>query len=280
VADRNTCSEAKGAVLIQLPDGSKVHSVITSFNEAGFKRYGKDFIESFLECWPKTAHLTVYYEGEDFPYTGGMSWVPIEKVEHLPEYLGNLRFPIMQGIVGDKFDMWFDARQARKSFMEMHHLKTTGGKVFWLDADTVTHSKVPETFLDDMLPDDKFCCYLGRDGWYHTESGFLGFNADHPLTERFYNNYLNVFLSGAIFASNFHGRPGWNDCCGFDGVRHVLGNGPEFVDLAKSLPKGTMHPFVNSVLGKYMDHRKGPRKESRSTEKDLVIERDEPYWKA
>jgi hypothetical protein len=57
--------------MIVLPNGRKVHDVVTSFNEAGYKRYGKACIESFLEYWPKTARLTVYYEGEDFPYTPG-----------------------------------------------------------------------------------------------------------------------------------------------------------------------------------------------------------------
>lgn len=260
-------------------DGKKlVHNVITSFNEAGYKKYGKQFVETYLKRWPKNARLTVFYEGENFELLEGCSWHPIETVEYLVEYLNNLRFPIMHGIVGEKFDMWFDARQARKVFMEMHAMKKWGGKVFWVDADTFTHADVPDTFLDEVLPDDKFCCFLGRDGWYHTESGFIGFNGDHPVSKKFYNNYLNAFVSGAIFASNFYGRPGWNDCCGFDAVRHLLGNGPEFVNLASGLPKGTMHVQANSVLGRFMDHRKGARKDSRSTEEDLVIARDEEYW--
>jgi hypothetical protein len=160
--------------------------------------------------------------------------VPLEQVEHLVEYLNNLRFPIMHGIVGNKYDINFDARQARKVFIEMHAMK---GKVFWMDADTVTHAQVPEDFLDDLLPDDKFCCYLGRDGWYYTESGFIGFNGEHPIAQKFKNNYLNTFISGVHFS-----LPGWHDCYGFDAVRHLMGNGPEFVNLAAGLPQGTMHP--------------------------------------
>ena len=241
----------------------KLPNVVTSFNEEGYRRYGKDFIESWLEKWPRSIRLTVYYEGEDFPFTEGVSWRPIEEVEFLQDYLDSLRFPIMHGIVGDRFDMWLDARQARKAFIEMHAATTYGGKVFWIDADTVTHAHVPEVFLDQMLPSDKFCCYLGRDGWYHTESGFIGFNADHPIYKRFKKNYLHVFLTGAIFASNFFGRPAWNDCCGFDMVRHVMSTPDEFVNLAKDVPEGTMHPFQNCILGKYMTHYKGDRKDTK-----------------
>ena len=263
------------------PQGNEISlqpRVITSFNEAGYERYGREFVESYLANWPKNIGLTVYYEGENFPFTEGLSWHPMESVEYLAEYLANLRFPIMHGIVGNHFDMWFDARQARKVFMEMHAMKNYGGKIFWLDADIVTHAPVPDGFLDDMLPDDKFCCYLGRDGWYHTESGFIGFNAKHPIANKFYNAYVNTFISGAIFANLVHGRCGWNDCCGFDGIRLLLNKPEAFVNLAKDLPKGTMHPFVNTKLGKFMDHRKGPRKESKSGDDDLVIARDEPYW--
>lgn len=253
--------------------GAKLHNVVTSFNEAGYKRYGREFVESFVRFWPRNVRLTVYYEGTEFEFLPGVSWHPYEEVEHLSYWLDSLRFPIMHGIVQDKYDINFDARQARKVFIEMHALKKYGGKVFWIDSDVVTHAPVPHTFLDDMLPDHAFNCHLGRDGWYHTESGFIGFNGAHPMASRFYKNYLHVYISGVIFS-----QPGWHDCWGFDAVRHILGNGPEFVNLAAALPHGTMHPFINTVLGRYMDHRKGNRKESSSTGKDLVISRDEEYW--
>ena len=281
MADAHTSRDAERqdrsrAPLIIVPGGDPmvVNNVVTSFNEAGYERYGRAFVESFLEFWPKNVRLTVYYEGEKFDFNEGMSWHPIEKVEYLVDYLGSLRFPIMHGIVGDNYDINFDARQARKVFMEMHAMKTMRGKVFWIDADVVTHAKVPFGFLDDCLPDDKFCCYLGRDGWYYTESGFIGFNGDHPIANKFYNNYVNTFVSGVNFT-----LPGWHDCYGFDAVRNILNQPWEFRNLAEGLPHGTMHPFVNSALGRYMDHRKGPRKESRSTDADLVIARDEDYWK-
>jgi hypothetical protein len=249
-------------------------NVITSFNEEGYRKYGKAFIESWLEYWPKSIRLTVFYEGEDFPMTAGLSWRPIEEVEFLQDYLDSLRFPIMHGIVGEKFDMWFDARQARKAFMEMHAMRTYGGKVFWIDADVVTKSHVPEAFLDQVLPDDKFSCFLGRDGWYHTESGFIGFNGNHPIAKRFAKNYLHAFLTGSIFASHFFGRPAWNDCCGFDMVRHLMGNTDEFLNLAKDVPEGHMHPFQITAPGRYMNHYKGNRKDTQTLRPEDTVGRD------
>ncbi len=181
-------------------------------------------------------------------------------------------FPMMSGRMGNQYVIDFDARMARKSFIQAHAIKQFGGKVFWIDADTITHSKVPASFLDEVLPDDKFCCYLGRD-WMYTESGFLGFNAAHPICQSFFTAYLQVFISGAIFT-----RRWWHDCAGFDAARKIVRNTEAFNDLAAHLPEGVMHPFVNSVLGSFMDHRKGGRKGSRSSQEDLVIKRGEAYW--
>lgn len=248
---------------------SKLPRVITSFNWAGYQRYGKRFVDTWREFWSPLVPLTIYYEGEEFDaheFEPGISWAPIEEVEFLQDYMDSLRFPIMHGIVGDKYDINFDARMARKAFMQVHAGRKYGGKVFWIDADSVTTKHVPEAFLDQCLPDDAFCCFLGRDGWYYTESGFLGFNTNHEKWPAFFRNYLQVFITGTIFT-----QQGWHDCFGFDAIRHIMGNGEEFVNLAKEVPHGTMHPFQNCAPGEYMMHLKGPRKDTGTLKEGDVI---------
>jgi hypothetical protein len=252
-----------------------MHTVVTSFSPAGFEQYGRTFLESFTERWPETVRCVVYYEAgqppvQDYRCSG---W-PIAAVDGLVGFFDKLRFPIMCGQIGPNYNINYDARMARKTFIQCDAVKRYGGKVFWVDADVFTHSDVPETFPDDMLPDDKMCCYLGREGWYYTESGFIGFNADHPLTSGFMKAYRNVFLSGGFLALK-----GWHDCFAFDAIKDCMPK-DQMVNLSKGLPDGTMHPFVNSALGAYMDHRKGKRKDDRSTQSDLVHERNEPYWQA
>lgn len=246
--------------------------MVTSFNAEGYKRYGKDFVDSWLKFWSPAIRLIVYYEGEesDFEMVPGVSWHPIERVEFLQDYMDNLRFPIQQGIVGDHYDINFDARMARKTFMQVHTARKYGGKVFWIDADVVTKKHVPERFLDDCLSEDALCCFLGRDGWYFTESGFIGFNASHPTATKFFKNYVHVFITGTIFAQSpqynekgQYGGGGWHDCIAFDCIRHLMGNGPEFVNLAKNVKPGTMHPFQNCAPGEFMVHLKGDRKDTK-----------------
>lgn len=250
-----------------------MHTVVTSFTADGYERYAKDFVESFKKHW-KNTNLVVYYEG-DHPQD---DWRFIEEVEGLSDWMASIsRFELMSGKVGGSYNINLDAGMCRKAFIEAHVARTIKGKVVWIDSDVVTFDEVPENFIDFVLPDDKMCCYLGRD-WMYTESGFLGFNYDHPMCEPFFQLYLNVFKSGAIFT-----QKGWHDCYGFDAARKVLlKSQPEaadaFNDLAGHLPPGVMHPFVNSILGTCMDHRKGDRKKTRSTKEDLVIPRTEVYW--
>jgi hypothetical protein len=236
----------------------RLPNVVTSFNWAGWEKYGKNFVETWKQYWSPSIRLTVFYEGpefEDFDFPDGLSWRPIEEVEFLTDFMDSLRFPIQHGLVGDRYDINFDARMCRKVFIQAYAARKYGGKVFWLDADAVTVKHVPERFLDDCLPDDALCCFLGRDGWYYTESGFIGFNADHPLASRFFKNYVHVPIVGTIFT-----QQGWHDCFVFDAVRHVMGNGPEFLNLAKHVTTGHMHPYQVSAPGKYMLHLKGDRK--------------------
>ena len=256
-----------------------MNTVITSFTEAGYKTYGKDFIESFREFWPAETNLVIYYEGDNIRE----DWHFIEEVEGLDEHIDNLRFPMMRGNLGDgSYEIQLDAGMCRKSFMQAHACKVYGGKVFWIDADVVTHTKVPADFLDKMLPDNRFCCYLGRDpelGWTfpaYTESGFLGFNAKHPLCFNFLGAYLAVIQSGMIFT-----RDSWHDCMAFDTARSAFSNvKEEFINLSSHLkPDSTPHPFINTDLGKYMDHKKGTRKDHKSRKEDIIVDRDEPYWK-
>ena len=185
-------------------------------------------------------------------------------------------FPLMTGQTAQGYNIQYDARMARKTYIQYDAVQEYGGKVFWIDADVITHAPVPETFLDQMLPNDKLNCYLGRDGWMYTESGFIGLNFDHPHCEAFMKLYRSIFDNGWIFL-----QKAWHDCIAFDWARQMPDqpwNKYDFYNLAAGLPHGTMHPFINTELGRYMDHRKGNRKGGRSGREDLVIRRTEAYW--
>ena len=246
---------------------------ITSMTQDYYEnKGGKKCVESFIKNWPEDIRLTVYWEGPGRPREWErVKWARMDEVEHLPEFLENIsKFPIMSGHIGDKYNIEYDARMCRAGFIHAHAM--TEGKVFWIDADTITHSPITKDFLDKILPDDKLSCCLMRP-WFNTETGFLGMNADHPKAKEWIGWWQNVYLSGAIFT-----QKGWHDNWGFDLARKFFNHDELFVDLAKDLPRGTMHPLINSCLGAYFDHLKGYRKNGKSSKSDLVVVRTEPYW--
>ena len=254
------------------------NTLVTSLTRKNYDEYGHEFLRTFKQHWPKSVSLVLYYEGEDdCPETDeeNITWKRAEEIHGFTIWMESVsRFPFMCGRLYDGgYDIQHDARHVRKMLTEAHGCAEFGGKVWWIDSDFVTHGDVPEGWLDNILPDDKFCAYCGREGWMYSETGMIGFNTEHPLYKTFFRSYWEIFWSGLFLTLK-----GWHDCYGFDAVRHAI-NAPEhFVDLSAHLPKGTMHPIVNSVLGTYLDHKKGPRKATRSTKNDLVTERSEPYW--
>lgn len=251
-------------------------TLVTSFTDEQYLSYGMDCLTSFTKHWPESVDMVVYIEG-DLPVSGTrIKYLPYEDVFGIKEWFDAIKpFELMTGSLHGQYNIQFDARMVRKPLIQNHACKTIGGKVIWLDADVITFDKVPEDFIDKTLPDDKLCCYLGRD-WAYTESGYLGFNTEHERCEEFLQTYLSIFTSGIIFA-----QPGWHDCYGFDFARknfYPKKSPAWFHDLAAGLEGKVGHPFVNSMLGQYMDHRKGRRKKSRSTKDDLVAPRTEAYW--
>jgi len=250
-----------------------IHTVVTSFKSKD--KCSMECIESFKRHWPEHTRLVVFYEGND----PEMGWRSTKEVQFHDDFMEAINaFTFMSGSWGGKYNIQHDARQCRKVLFQAHAMNLFGGKVFWMDSDVITHADVPSYFLDSILPDDKLCCYLGRDGWFHTESGFIGFNGNHKLAKPFFKMYLEIVLSGIIFS-----QPGWHDCWAFDLARKTIcENTPSakvhFKDLAENLQRGVMHPFISSVLGAFMDHRKGNRKDTRSSPAELVVKRTEPYW--
>lgn len=252
-------------------------TVITSMTADYYiNKGGLKCMYSFLKNWPESTRLIIYWEGEifdpDIPEHPRVHMEPMKRVKHLMEFLKAISyFPLMSGNMGGQYNIEFDARMCRAGLIHAHAMDM-GGKVFWIDADTFTHSPIPESFLDECLPDDKLACCLMRPH-FNTETGFLGINADHPKAAHWKQVWTSVFTSGLIFT-----QKGWHDNWGFDMAKTIFANDSLFVNLAEGLPYGCMHPFVNSKLGAYMDHMKGNRKNGKSRKEDLIWARPEPYW--
>ncbi len=252
-----------------------MHTLVTSLTEKNYVEYGKDMLDTFRQLWPKEVVLHLFYEGDLLrDDEENIKWHYMEEVEGLTEFLANIsKFPYVCGQTPQGYDIQHDARHMRKAITELYGAKRFGGKVWWIDMDFITHEPVTVEWLDELLPDDKLCAYCGREGWMYSETGMIGFNSDHDHWPVFSQFYWEIIRSGLFFTLK-----GWHDCYAFDAARHALNRPEIFNDLAAGFPVGTLHPIVNSRMGECLDHRKGPRKTSRSTKNDLIKDREEAYW--
>ncbi len=153
----------------------------------------------------------------------------------------------------------------------------SSGWMIWIDADTHTHSAVPMSWLEQVCPPSAMISYLGRGEKYHSECGWVAYNLDHPETRNFIQDFVGMYNTDRIFEQRE-----WHDSYIWDVIRRQYQDRNTFFNLNPSwTDKGLAgHPFINSELGRYMDHVKGERKLlGHSKPKEVVSHPDHPYWK-
>lgn len=258
-------------------------TVLTSFSQRGFSEYGARFIDTFRRYWPTEVELLIYHEGQS--ELGGvdlLSEVP-SCVDFIHRHRDNL---VVQGRMKSEKHHWkksclqegynfrFDAYKFSRKVFAIEHaskrMKT--GRLFWVDADVITFDRVTLEFLIRQLPTNVCTSYLGRARGYHSECGFVGYNLDQPRCHDFINVFASLYRS-----DTFMKLAEWHDSWVYDWVRMQTG----VPALNLSPPGAEGHVFIQSELGKFMDHLKGDRKQvGRSYPLNYhKAPHDHPYWK-
>ena len=93
----------------------------------------------------------------------------------------------------------------------------------------------------------------------YSECGFVGYNTKHVNNAYFVNIMQSLYDSGDLFSLKE-----WHDSFIYDVVRKSMEEASliRSTNISAHLCGGVMHPFVNSVLGEYMDHLKGPKRKA------------------
>ena len=267
------------------------YTVITTFNQAGQDLYGQRMIDHFEKFWPASVDLRVYTEncqprftrsnsvGLDIFQVSPQCVDFVERHKNNPEAHGGSGTHNKAVYLKDKSFRWQAVRFCYKIFSVYHAAHSINTDwLIWLDADTVTHTAVPEPWLSQVCPTDYYLSYLGRTDNYHSECGWVAYNLRHPQTRAFVDRLAEMYVRDEIFQ-----YPEWHDSYIWDVVRR------EWRDQRGVLPydlnpepdtRGkAKHPFINSELGRYMDHFKGDRKKyGHSKAKDITQNQDHPYW--
>ena len=254
--------------------------LVTTFNADGYKLYGKKMLEAFLEYWPIDQQIIVYTENCDLDTQFNNPRIIIKDLLQVNE-LVDFKTRHKDNLVANGFknsstkNFLFDAvRFSHKVFALYDAVQNNLGKsIVWVDADTITHSNVSANFLADNFPNNFGIAYLGRIKQY-TECGWVVYHTSHPLMQKFWETFTDYYRKDTIF-----NLPEWHDSYVFDVVRKEYeSKGMVNQNITPGFVAG--HPFINCVLGEYMDHMKGPRKqEGRSKKTERSIEKNHiKYW--
>jgi hypothetical protein len=263
------------------------YTVVTTFNAEGLKQYGQRMIDTFEKFWPAEVDLMVCAENCQPNITRPNTHVYnlLKLSNSLNTFLArHQNNPKAHGKDGppevfnpNKSFRWDAVRFSYKIYsISLVANYTSSGWLIWLDADTCTHSTISLADLERLCPNDAMISYLGRGERYHSECGWVGYNLDHPQTRNFITELTGMYNQDRIFELQE-----WHDSYVWDVVRRRYHTDNQFYNLNTTIQKPGLagHPFINSDLGKFMDHMKGARKHTgRSHKKDLVIPRTESYW--
>lgn len=277
---------------------SRKFAVVTTFPAEKWNVYARRMVDSFTCFWPKEVDLYIYHEGEIPQYDTVENLHYLDLLETCPDLATfkarHQNDPIANGEgkgvspfgymrpkkIKSKWHhkdsyLWDAVRFSHKSFCQIHATQTIEADVvIWIDADTITFAPVTIDVLEQLLPEGNYCSYLGRPGKY-TECGFMAYDVTNPHHAEFMNSWRDFYVNNKIFELQE-----WHDCEVFDNIRRRLEKEGKIENYNLNINQVQAHPFVNSILGTFMDHLKGGRKNAgRSYRADLKITRNEDYWK-
>jgi hypothetical protein len=249
---------------------------VTTFHKEGYDKYGKRMIETFDTCYPKDINLTVYYEGMEKPEIGSeriiyrnydeicgekqKAFEVIAKphqdrvlgpngIDPRPERGGK---PVTEGS-----RYLFDAtRFAHKYYACADFInKSESQYTVWCDADVVAMKPIPNEWLNTLVAEDKYWTRVGRVGKY-PECGFMIWNRNHPQHQAYWNLMEQCYDQGSLFQlKEWHDSYVWWAAEGL--IEQHTGINTS-IDLGQGF---SGHAFVHGVLGEYLDHLKGNRKD-------------------
>lgn len=227
--------------------------IVTTFHPDGYERYGREMLETAVENYP--GDILVYYEEKPAFHHEKVEYKPLSGVHGHDQFIAYCnRNPVFSGKVLGGYTYTYDAvRFCHKAFAQFDALQNNDGKVFWVDADTVFKKPIPPRFLADIF-DGNALALLQRPGFY-TETGFVGFDTRAQGFELFLAKYIDMYRRGLVFT-----LPGWHDCYALDAAVElsqvpVKNLSPDF-----EFHNTPLDVIETSVLGEYLDHKKGNRK--------------------
>jgi hypothetical protein len=264
--------------------------VLTTFHKAGWEQYGKRMVRTFLQHWPGDVSIHLYCENVQtgIKHPRVIEHDIFETCPHIKAFLERNNNDYNNGFRNGKRDFKHDViKFCYKVFAQCHRINhSKANTLLFIDADTVTFAPPPMSQLQELLPDDNFTAYIGRPNnkkLPFAETGFIMYNLRHPNIKNFAKVFEDLYTTGKVFDLEYQ-----VDCFTYDTARRTVEqtHDAKSTDITGPGGLGKRHPFVNTILGTFMDHLKGDDRKSmgRSNVDDFKdkIKKErltQEYWK-
>jgi len=274
---------------------------VTTFNKEGLDLYAQKFLDTWAQNTDDNMKLLVYAEDCDPINPAPSKILILNQREALPKLMkfkkkwgkvpkanGECPFPHKRPRDYDKKFKWDAMRFANKVYavFDACERNTDKGWVVWIDADMVVHSHWNYEQYASLFPSDVWLTYVGRGKGSQTwpECGFYGINCKSAKARQFVANleyqYENA-EDGIFKLDEWHDSYVFGSC-----LEKFMRMYPDVLDYSAGMYSvavktgGGGHPLINGVLGTWLDHLKGDRKQTgKSNKRDLMVKRGEKYWK-
>jgi hypothetical protein len=266
--------------------------VVTTFHPAGLEKYGQRFLDSFAERVDKRIKLLVYAEScmpinpDPTQITVFDAFEALPKLNEFKSKWGDV--PKANGDVSNepqrhtrkdwnKEFKWDAVRFANKVYAVFDACERSKDWCVWMDADTYVHSDWSFEDFVKLLPKSNWITYVGRGKGSQTwpECGFYGMNLNDNICKAFlkeFELYYEQAEQGIFTLDEWHDSYVFGHILNkMKGIGNVLDYSAEMY-LREAKSGGGGHPLINTVLGKWIDHMKGDRKnQGKSLTKDLMV---------
>ena len=242
--------------------------LVTSFNEDGYKKYGRRMLESVAKYWSEDIDIRIWYHDFDLLAEDGLpeaDHVSYHNLNDVPEMV------LFRNRMKD-----FEPPNWRMDVVKFCHKvyaitetcrqlvsdpdDQTPYSLLWLDGDTVTTAKVNPDWLDSFIDMGQDITLLERPVADYAETSFMRFNL-WPSREAAFNVLEDV--RSAYDSLEVRGYREWHDGFVFQRIINLHQNHGLLVQNLSPEAK-TLDAFHTSPLADKMEHFKGAKKDKKA----------------
>jgi hypothetical protein len=247
--------------------------VVTTFAPSHWDEHARKCVRSFIQHWPASARLLVFYESKKPKNAPRCTWIDIDRDRDHNSFIRRNRRKL-NGLTNSpargghykydaiKFCHKVYAQKLAAEYVLEHTDPGNRGYLIWMDADTITHTDVDANELVSRLQalgGDVSC--FQRPEMYASCTSFIAYNMNNEKTLDFIHRFADIYnrdaikpfemcCDGALFDRNIAETPESDDF----NIVSLTGTGS---DEQLALLTDSGDAFGSSFVSTWMRHFKG-----------------------